>query len=72
MQIPAAEFIEAAQDMLPELDPSVRKDQRRELHVAIGEEPEDFVRGYELGIQTARVLLMANPKAVAAGVDREI
>lgn len=72
MQIPAAMMIESAKDMVPKLDPAVRAKQQRELHVAVGEESPDFVRGYEIGLQTARVMLMTNPKAIQAGVSEVI
>lgn len=69
MIIPAAMFIEAARDQLKTIPAAVLLDQRRELRVAVGiEASENFRRGYELGLQTARVLLETMPAAVAAGV----
>ena len=54
-------LIEAARDMLPQLPSGQRHDQRKELHVAIGETTEDFIRGYELGLQTGRVIVLLEP-----------
>lgn len=70
MQIPAAMFIEEAVDMLREgIGASVVADQRKELHVAVGDRAtEEFAQGYELGLQTARCLLIQSPKAEQAGV----
>lgn len=69
MIIPAAEFIEAARDQLKTVDSRPLLRQRRELREAVGSElSEVFCRGYELGLQTARVLLETMPAAVAAGV----
>jgi hypothetical protein len=62
-------FIEEAAEMLRTVDPAVLADQRKELHVAhVGPGTEDFACGYEMGLQTARVVLMQSPKAAAAGV----
>ena len=71
MQIPAAMFIEEAQDMLEtELPIEQRLAQQKELHVAVGDlATEEFSKGYHLGLETARVILMQSPKAVAAGVS---
>ena len=69
MQIPPAIAIETARDELTELEPRVRLGQRKELHVAVGEESEDFVRGYELGLQTQRVMLETSGAAIAAGLE---
>lgn len=57
MQVPAAMFIESAKEMVDKLDPAVRADQRKELHVAVGHKSDDFAAGYELGLQTGRVVL---------------
>ena len=60
-EVPAAMFIESAVDMLKEADPRTMQDQRKELHVAVGDKSEDFIQGYELGLQTARVCVMLTP-----------
>lgn len=70
MQIPAAGFIEEARDILRKADPAVLADQRRELEVAhVGPGTEDFARGYELGLQVARLILAQSRAAIAAGVE---
>lgn len=64
---PAAMFIEAAVDSLKELKTSgnwIIAAQRKELHEAMGDQSPDFQAGYELGLQTARVLLAGNLVAV--------
>lgn len=68
MIIPAAEFIEAARDQIAKVSSGDLLDQRLELRAACSYAPEQFQRGYELGLQTARVMLETMPAAVAAGV----
>lgn len=69
MIIPAAIQIEAARDQLLNVDPAALLDQRKELHEAVGATGTQFKSGYELGLQTARVILKTMPKAIAAGVE---
>lgn len=78
MVIPAAEFIEEAADSLATIDTWAKEDQMKELHgfgderaIAIGATglSKDFMIGYELGVQTARVLISMNVAAVEAKVD---
>jgi hypothetical protein len=72
MVIPAAAFIEEAADVLKRLhatEADALLDQRKELHVAnVGPDTEDFRQGYELGLQTARVILAQTPAAQLAGL----
>jgi hypothetical protein len=69
MIVPAAMMIEAAIDQLQSptafsAEAWVLPDQRKELHSAVPNASEDFKSGYELGVQTARVLLSGLPAAV--------
>lgn len=59
MKIPSAMVIDAAKDMLESMDAGVLEGQRKELQeAAVGfTGSEDFQRGYELGLQTARAFL---------------
>jgi hypothetical protein len=71
MQIPAAMFIESAAEELDgmrERHDVTLKAQRKELHVAVGDQPDEFIRGYELGLQTARVMLTMSVPAQQAGL----
>ena len=69
--IPAAMFIESATDMIK--DGSVPNDviekQTKELKFALGIDDASFEKGYNLGLQVARVLLLGNPKAVQNGIE---
>lgn len=70
-QVPPAEFIEEARDSLRTLDTAMLVDQRKELEEAhVGPNTEDFRRGYELGLQVARVMLTHSIKAIQAGCDQ--
>ena len=69
--VPAAMFIESAKDLLDDasvITPDERADQLHELNFALGQQSADFARGYELGLQTARFMLLGNLKAREAGV----
>jgi hypothetical protein len=55
--IPPAMLIEMGREMLSKLDDDTRKDQEKELHVAVGDKPQDFINGYNLGLETARAML---------------
>jgi hypothetical protein len=68
MIAPSAMIIEIATDQLK--SPAtfaghtwVPAAQRKELHSALPDASEDFTTGFELGIQTARVLLLGNRQA---------
>lgn len=78
MQIPAAMFIESAADSLKTLTDFVRKDQQKELSSfgdvraqAIGASglSDDFRKGYELGLQTARTVVAGSAALIIKGVD---
>jgi hypothetical protein len=69
MVVPAAMFIEMAQDMLKTHDPAQLKDQEKKLRFALGDQAnDDVVKGYLLGLETMRALLAGNVKASQAGV----
>lgn len=72
MQIPPAGLIEAARDELGSVPEPLLLDQRKELHAATGAAmSSDFARGYELGLQTARVMIRQNTALVLHGVDTD-
>ena len=66
MIAPAVMFIEIAADALPDVPPAIAAAQRRELR-ALGSArlevlgvtalDSNFIRGYELGLQTMRLVL---------------
>lgn len=69
MIAPAASTIEMANDQLKSpdtfaVDAWVLPDQKEELLTAVPGASEDFVNGYQLGIQTARVQLSQMPGAI--------
>lgn len=70
MQIPAAAMIDVAEDELEHcVDADTRLQQLAELEEHVGDRATpDFKAGYELGIQTARVMLATNVEAQAMGV----
>lgn len=77
MVIPSVMMIEIAIDTFQEIPQDMREKQLRELHT-LGDIraqefgasglSNDFELGYELGLQTARTMLMMNVKAVQAQV----
>jgi hypothetical protein len=68
--IPAAMFIEMAVDMLKTMNPEQREYQLKEAKFAMGDiANDDWLKGYEVGLETMRALLAGNPTAVQAGVD---
>lgn len=69
MVVPAAMDIEMAVDSLPKIDERVLADQARELHCAVGDTTPDFVGGYQLGIQTARLMLAGSAELAMHGAD---
>lgn len=66
---PPAEIIETALDDLKSSDTEMRESQQSELHSATGKTSTDFARGYELGLQTARMMIARNVKIQANGID---
>lgn len=69
MIAPAAMFIEAAADQLKSPNAFaghewLLESQRKELASAVPGASDEFRAGYELGVQTARVLLSGMPAAV--------
>lgn len=71
MQIPAAGFIEIAQDQLRKLPLEHIQSQEKEFVEAIAHSTPDMVEGYQLGLQTARVLLETSPLLAVKGVKAE-
>jgi hypothetical protein len=70
MIIPADSTIEEAVDSLKQLNQSIRDEQRRQLRAALGiRASEEFENGYELGLQTARMLVANGPAPGATEVD---
>jgi hypothetical protein len=78
--IPAAENVEGAADSLRTLPDRVKQDQRKELLEAIGQDTagklglswpvsEEAVTGYQLGLQTARMILAGSAELIRKGVD---
>ena len=70
MLSPAAMMIEAAADALPNVKQSMRDSQQRELSsfgdvraqkLGASGLSDDFRKGYELGLQTARTVLAGSP-----------
>lgn len=69
MIVPSAGIIETAIDELKSPDTFkghdwVLPDQQKELKSAVPDATNDFVAGYTLGLQAARVLLQGMPLAV--------
>jgi len=69
MVAPPAEAIEQAVGLLPGISQFIRERQFKELHVAMGDTSTDFQRGYELGLQVARVALSSSAALIVAGVS---
>ena len=78
MQIPAAQFIESAADSIKSLDAFVAAGQTKELASfgavrakALGASglSDDFVLGYQLGLQTARVVIATSGALIVKGVN---
>lgn len=68
MVIPAAMTIEMANDSLKQVEPLYLELQAKSLTEACGPVSSDFIKGYELGLQTGRVILEGNKNAVEAKV----
>jgi hypothetical protein len=80
MQSPAVMFIESAVDMLKTVPEWMRQSQLKELHsfgdaraqrLGASGVSVDFQKGYELGLQTARVIIMTSPAVMLKGVKPE-
>ena len=74
MLVPADSQIESAVDSLKQLTqdrPSLVAAQSQELHEALGAQSEDFIKGYNLGLQTARVILATSPELILHGVKAD-
>jgi hypothetical protein len=74
MIVPPAMTIEAAIDQLKSQDAFAGHEwvlpaQRKELSSVVPSASDDFKAGYELGIQTSRVLLSGMPSAVLHDVS---
>jgi hypothetical protein len=69
MIIPAAMFIESAVDDLKRVDSRWLADQLKELHEAVGDKPQDFQDGYQLGVQTARGMVAQSGELLLKGAD---
>jgi hypothetical protein len=71
MQYPSAMFIESAQDMLKDgaVSEEGRAIQIKEYQSATGNQNPDCAAAYELGLQTARVMLAGSPKLFMNGID---
>lgn len=71
MLSPAAEFIEMAKDAIPTIPDWLRLSQQKELHVATGRSDAAFCSGYELGLQTARVIIAMSVTVQLAKIKPE-
>lgn len=70
MIIPDSDNIRAAVDELKaEINGHWQEDQSKELHEAMGERSDDFKAGYQLGLQTARVVNRNTAELIIKGVD---
>lgn len=78
MLVPAAMHLEAAADMLKSVPQWVRDDQQKELSCfgdaraqALGASglSDDFRKGYELGIQTARAIIAGSAELLLHGAN---
>ena len=77
MQIPEAGIIEAAVDALKGVPQDKLDRQLKEMHNAIGDQGSDynyargFDNGYNLGLQTARLMLATNTLLQLKGIKAE-
>ncbi len=72
MVVPPAGHIEMAVGMLKSTDATVIADQRKELEEAVGgRATEEFKAGYELGLATARVMIVLNMSVALAGLTAD-
>ena len=71
MVIPSAGIIEAAQDRLYDVDLAILADQNKELREALPHASDSFISGYNLGLETARVMLQASVALATHGPKPE-
>lgn len=69
MEIPSAEFIEGANESVAQLKPAQLADELREFRAAIPNATADMEKGYVLGLQTARVILLTHPTLMLKGIN---
>jgi hypothetical protein len=69
MQAPPAGMIEAARDQVWKTGTATLEQQERELRSALGTVSEDFVSGYNLGLQTARMVIATSVQVQLARID---
>jgi hypothetical protein len=67
--VPPAGLIESAQDSLKLVDVKALHAQQCELYAATGRSDACFANGYQLGLQVARTVLMANVLLQMKGID---
>jgi hypothetical protein len=69
---PAAMFIESAADSLKTADPMMLQAQTKELETfGYTSDWESLVDGYNLGLQTARMILAGSPQLILKGIKPE-
>lgn len=68
VSIPSAEFIEAASEQLENLDEAVIQRHTTEFKNACPDASDEQLKGYLLGLQTARVFLSTNPNYAQAPI----
>lgn len=70
--IPAAMIIESAVDSLKNLkvDDPVLVDQAKELHEAVGDTSDDFIKGYNLGLEVARLMIQTSPALLPINTNK--
>jgi hypothetical protein len=66
MQAPSAGMIEAARD---QVKTAMLVQQEKELRSALGTVSGDFVAGYQLGLQTARMVIATSVQVQLARID---
>lgn len=82
MVIPAAMFIESAVDALDAVSQEVDMDEAKELRCAMGADKaeklgidfpinQQFILGYQIGLQTARIMMATSIALLKAGVNPE-
>ena len=63
-------MIESAQDSLRGVrTPAQLEDQAKELYCAVGDKSPDFVAGYQLGVETARVMITVSAEVNVKGCN---
>jgi hypothetical protein len=66
---PNAETIEGAKDSIGSVPDFIRSSQRKELHEAVGDQSDDFVSGYELGLAVARRMVAGSTAIILSKVN---